>query len=153
MLPPTASPKRTALATASRFATGSTPGSAMSTAHACVFGAAPNAVAAPENIFDRVESWAWVSRPMTTSHFMSVDPLRRARVPVGRELVLVRDAQHPRLGEIVADDLQPHRQPLLAEAAGNRQPRQSREVGGNSVDVVQVHLHRVGRLLAQLERG
>ena len=70
LLPFTASPKRTAYATASRFATGSTPGSAMSTAHACVLGAAPNAVAAPENIFDFVESWACVSSPMTVSHFM-----------------------------------------------------------------------------------
>jgi hypothetical protein len=34
-------------------------------------GAAPNVVAAPENIFDFVESWAWVSSPMTVSHFMS----------------------------------------------------------------------------------
>ncbi|MNC92476.1 hypothetical protein D3C83_89120 [compost metagenome] len=69
-LPLTASPKRTAFATASRFTTGSTPGSAMSTAHACVFGPAPNAVEAPENIFDAVDSCACVSRPMTTSHFM-----------------------------------------------------------------------------------
>ena len=70
VLPLTASPKRTAFSTASRFSTGSTPGSAMSTAHACVLGAAPNAVDAPENIFDCVESWAWVSSPMTISHFM-----------------------------------------------------------------------------------
>ena len=35
------------------------------------FGAAPKAVGAPEKIFDAVESWAWVSRPMTTSHFMA----------------------------------------------------------------------------------
>jgi hypothetical protein len=38
------------------LATGSTPGSAMSTALACVLGAAPNAVDAPENIFEAVES-------------------------------------------------------------------------------------------------
>src|SRR5687768_17474314 len=42
----------------------------MSTADACEFGAAPNAVEAPEKIFDAVESCACVSRPMTTSHFM-----------------------------------------------------------------------------------
>jgi hypothetical protein len=71
VFPFTASPKRTAFATASLFRTGNTPGSAMSTAHACVLGAAPNAVDAPEKIFDRVESWAWVSRPMTISHFMA----------------------------------------------------------------------------------
>ena len=42
--------------TARLFSTGSTPGSAMSTAHACVLGGAPNAVEAPENIFDCVSS-------------------------------------------------------------------------------------------------
>ena len=31
------------------------------------FGAAPNAVEAPENIFDAVVSWACVSNPMTIS--------------------------------------------------------------------------------------
>jgi hypothetical protein len=34
-------------------------------------GAAPNAVDAPEKIFDFVESWACVSSPMTISHFIS----------------------------------------------------------------------------------
>jgi len=67
IVPPTASPKRIARSTAPRFGTGSTPGSAMSTALACVFGAAPNAVDAPEKIFDTVESCAWVSMPMTIS--------------------------------------------------------------------------------------
>jgi len=63
MVPPTASPNRIARSTAPRFATGSTPGSAMSTALAWVFGAAPNAVDDPENIFDAVESCAWVFQP------------------------------------------------------------------------------------------
>ena len=57
-----------ARSTAPLLSTGSTPGSAMSTAQACVLGAAPNAVEAPEKIFDAVESWACVSSPMTTSH-------------------------------------------------------------------------------------
>ena len=56
MAPPTASPNRMARSTAAALATGSTPGSAISTALACVFGGAPNAVDAPENIFDTVES-------------------------------------------------------------------------------------------------
>jgi hypothetical protein len=33
-----------------------------------VFGGAPKAVDAPENILLRVRSWAWVSMPTTTSH-------------------------------------------------------------------------------------
>jgi hypothetical protein len=53
---PIARPKRIARSTAPLFATGSTPGSAMSTALAWVLGGAPKAVDAPENIFDPVES-------------------------------------------------------------------------------------------------
>ena len=50
------------------LSTGKTPGKARSTAHACVFGAAPNAVAAPEKIFETVANCACVSIPITTSH-------------------------------------------------------------------------------------
>jgi len=53
--------------TAPRLSTGSVPGSARSTTLACVLGAAPKAVGAPEKIFEAVESWACVSRPITTS--------------------------------------------------------------------------------------
>src|SRR5258708_13825819 len=67
MVPPTARPKRIACSTAPRFSTGSTPGSAMSTAEAWVFGSAPNAVAAAEKILLRVRSCACVSMPTTTS--------------------------------------------------------------------------------------
>ena len=56
-----------ARSTAPRFITGSVPGSARSTGEACVFGAAPNWVLEPLKIFERVDSWACVSRPMTTS--------------------------------------------------------------------------------------
>src|SRR5205814_7656152 len=52
-----------------RLMTGSMPGRAASMADTCVFGSAPNAVAAPENNFDLATICAWVSRPMTTSHF------------------------------------------------------------------------------------
>src|SRR5574340_148855 len=67
MRPPTARPKRMARSTAPRLSTGSTPGSARSTAQAWALGSAPKVVAAPEKIFDRVLSWAWVSSPMTIS--------------------------------------------------------------------------------------
>jgi hypothetical protein len=49
------------------FMTGSVPGRAKSTAQAWVLGFAPKAVLAREKIFDWVESWAWVSKPMMTS--------------------------------------------------------------------------------------
>src|SRR5690348_13225050 len=71
MVPPTASPKRIARSTAPRLSTGSVPGSARSTADACVLGGAPNAVEAPEKIFDAVVSCAWVSRPMTISQVIA----------------------------------------------------------------------------------
>jgi hypothetical protein len=66
-LAPTAKPSRMARSTAPRFITGRVPGKARSTAQAWVFGAAPKAVEAPLKILLRVDSWAWVSRPMTTS--------------------------------------------------------------------------------------
>jgi len=56
------------------FSTGSTPGSAMSTALAWVLGAAPKAVLLPEKIFDWVASWVWTSSPITVSHFIISKP-------------------------------------------------------------------------------
>src|SRR3546814_14818582 len=50
------------------------PGMAASTSDTCVFGSAPNAVAAPENSLALVVIWAWTSRPITTSH-SPVSPL------------------------------------------------------------------------------
>src|SRR3954464_3733050 len=44
------------------------PGNAASTVETCVFGSAPKSVAAPENSLARAVTWAWTSRPMTTSH-------------------------------------------------------------------------------------
>ena len=35
---------------------------------------APNAVDAPEKIFERVASWVWTSSPMTVSHFIAGPP-------------------------------------------------------------------------------
>ena len=81
MAPPTASPKRIARSTAPLFNTGKTPGSAMSTAEAWLLGTAPKAVDAPEKILDTVESWVWVSSPMTTSQ----PPFEfTPRIPSGR---------------------------------------------------------------------
>ena len=36
-------------------------------------------------------------------------------MPIGRLLILVRHVQHLRFGEIVADNLQPHRAAIAAE--------------------------------------
>jgi len=52
---------------ATSFTTGSAPGSPRHTGQVCVFGAAPNSVEQPQNIFDTVPSSTWVSRPNTGS--------------------------------------------------------------------------------------
>ena len=61
------SPVRTACATHSRLITGSMPGNAASTKLTCVLGGAPKSVAAPENSFASLITWAWTSSPTTTS--------------------------------------------------------------------------------------
>ena len=43
-----------------------------STRLAWVLGSAPKVVALPEKIFDWVESWAWISSPITVSHCMVI---------------------------------------------------------------------------------
>src|SRR5690606_3480696 len=94
--------------TACSFSTGSVPGSARSTAQACVFGCAPKAALAPEKIFDCVESCTCTSRPITVSHCIRRPSLqnRRAPVPVGHLLEAVRDIEQSGLAEIAADQLQ-----------------------------------------------
>src|SRR4029450_4421871 len=90
--PFTARPKRIADSTARLFKTGRTPGNAISTAHAWVLGGAPNAVDAPENIFERVLNCACVSRPMTISHFiggLNIYPGGSLGMPVGNVRGLV----------------------------------------------------------------
>jgi len=72
-------PNRTAMRTASALSTGSTPGMPRSISQAWVLGPAPNAVAAPEKIFERVASWAWISSPITVSHSIASDLDRYAR--------------------------------------------------------------------------
>ena len=126
-----------ALSTAARFITGSTPGRAMSTALAWVLGAAPKAVLLPEKIFDWVESWAWTSSPITTSHFMPRIPCaitclcgralsqrRRAGVPVGGELELMGGAQHGGVlpAEVIANQLHAHRAAIVGKPAGRLMP-------------------------------
>src|SRR3569833_2008313 len=56
--------------------TGSIPGSAASTRLTCALGSPPKAVEAPENSLALLVTWAWTSRPMTTSQ-SPVAPLMR----------------------------------------------------------------------------
>ncbi len=61
-------PVRTAWRMHSPLSTGSMPGIAASTRLTWLLGSAPNAVDAPEKSFDSEVTWAWTSRPITTSH-------------------------------------------------------------------------------------
>src|SRR4051812_43877580 len=72
-------------------------------------------------------------------------------VPVGDSLVCVRDSEYACLIEVLAQDLHADRQ-SVRYAAWDRHTGDAREVGGNRIDVVQVHREGVVRLLADGER-
>jgi hypothetical protein len=57
------------------FNTGNTPGMPKHTGQVWVLGGAPNSVEHPQNILDRVLSWAWTSSPMTGSNSIDCDSL------------------------------------------------------------------------------
>jgi hypothetical protein len=52
---------------AAALATGSEPGRPRQTSQVRVFGGSPKDSSHPQNIFVRVSSWTWISRPMTGS--------------------------------------------------------------------------------------
>ncbi len=63
-----ASAVRTANSTARRLITGSVPGMPRQIGQVWLLGGAPNVVAQPQNILERVASWACTSSPMTVSY-------------------------------------------------------------------------------------
>src|SRR5437660_12514858 len=71
----------------------------MSTADACVFGAAPNAVDAPEKILDAVESCVCVSSPITTSQVMRSLRFQRTWGTSERRRAAPRRSLRPRGGQ------------------------------------------------------
>src|SRR5436305_14926191 len=74
MRQPSASPSLIDHSTARSLGTGSAPGCARQTGHVCVFGSAPNPFAQPQNIFVRVFSWTWLSRPIAGPHALGTGP-------------------------------------------------------------------------------
>ena len=74
-------------------------------------------------------------------------------MPVGRQLILMRDVQHARLVEVIADDLQADRHFAGTKAAWNRHAGQAGEVYRDRIDVGQVHLHRIVAFFTKLEGG
>ena len=73
-------------------------------------------------------------------------------MPIRRQLILMRNVQHSRLGEIVADDLQPDRQ-LIGKAGRHAHAGQAGEVDGDGIDVFQVHGDRIVGFFTGLEGG
>src|SRR5262245_57261808 len=67
MSEPRARPSLIVHSTAVRFGTGSAPGCARQTGQVRVFGVAPQPASQRQNIFVRVFSWTWTSRPITGS--------------------------------------------------------------------------------------
>src|SRR5438445_11854515 len=149
--------------TARRLTTGSTPGIPWQTGHVWLFGGAPKVVGQPQNIFDRVRSCAWTSRPMTVSigagavrpaftvgglpgarrGFVRSCRARSPRTPRRRLLVRVRSAQDAGLIERLANELETDRAPLGAEPTRHRDCGEPRHVRRDGEDVVQVHRERV----------
>src|SRR5258708_22151361 len=142
----------------SRLMTGSMPGMAASTSETWELGAPPNAVAAPENSLDCEATWAWTSRPITTSQspvaprisfdffagaFISRLPPLRRREAAGGVFDHLRQREQRLLVERAADELQPERQAFRRQAAGNRKTGQSRHVHGHREHVVEVHFYRI----------
>src|SRR4051794_39493933 len=67
MSQPSARPRAIVHSIATRFGTGREPGCARQTVQVCVFGGSPKDSSQRQNIFVRVFSWTWISRPTTVS--------------------------------------------------------------------------------------
>src|ERR687885_11289 len=107
------------------FGTGSAPGCARHTGHVRVFGSPPKPASQRQNIFVRVFSWTWISRPMTGSHSGTREELLRLQqrhLDVAAHLehceVLRQRTVHSDQAELVLARLQ--RQPHVAELDGAR---------------------------------
>src|SRR5271169_385653 len=76
---------RTANSTASRFSTGSEPGSPRHTGQTLLLGGAPKAAEHEQKILLRVRSWTWTSSPITGSY------LARAPTAVAEVVTIIAD--------------------------------------------------------------
>src|SRR6476469_3520815 len=100
---------------ASALATGSAPGSPRRTGQVRVLGGSPKLSSQPQNIFVRVESWTWISSPMTASYSAT----RRAPIELKRLLERKCGVEDAALAEGRAGELEARRPPL-AEAVRDR---------------------------------
>src|SRR5436305_10221592 len=147
MRQPSASPSLIVHSTARSLGTGSAPGCARQTGHVCVFGSAPNPFAQPQNIFVRVFSWTWISRPMTGSHALGTGQellrLQQRNLDVAAHLVdgeiLGERAVHPDDAELVLARLE--REPHVVDLHRARAVEQPRPDAEDALD----REHEVGR--------
>ena len=129
---PSARPSLIVHSTARSFGTGSAPGCARQTGHVCVFGSPPKPFSQPQNIFVRVFSWTWISRPMTGSHSGTREELlclEQRDLDVAAHLehrqILRKRAVHPDDAELVLARLErePHVVDLTAREPSSRRGR------------------------------
>src|SRR3954453_9528632 len=91
---------------ASALMTGRAPGRPRHVGQQCVLGSSPKLSSQPQNIFVRVESWTWISRPMTGSKSATA----ARSVEADRLLEHVGAVHHPVLAERRARELEADRQ-------------------------------------------
>src|SRR5207237_5047632 len=113
---PSARPSLIVHSIAVAFGTGRAPGCARQTGHVRVFWAAPQPASQPQNIFVRVFSWTWISRPITGSQ-SDMEPLLR-RTQRRLDVACHLDHREPVLQRAVHLD-----QPELALAGLERELR------------------------------
>src|SRR5438094_2262394 len=114
-----------AFSTAPWLIRGSTPGWPRQSGHVSVFGSAPNRFSQRQNIFVRVFSWTWISRPITGSHSGTNDLPRLAKRILDRpghldhrEPLLERVRVHPDQPELALARLE--RELQVADQDGAR---------------------------------
>src|ERR1044071_6404507 len=127
--------------------TGSEPGSPRQTGHVRVLGSSPKLSSQPQNIFVRVSSWTWISRPMTGSS----SGIRWAPIEADGLLERVRGVEDAVLAERRAGDLEADRQ-ALGEPVRDRDAGDAGERHRHRAEVVEIHGEWVRGLGAELER-
>ena len=145
---PAPSPSSSRRVTAWALVTGSVPGRPRQTGQVRVLGSSPKLSSQPQNIFVRVLSWTWISRPMTGSY--SCHANASDAVEADRLLERVRRVEDAVLAERRAGDLEADRQ-ALGEPVRDRDRRDAGERHRHRAEVVEVHRERVGGLGAELE--
>src|SRR6476659_9793219 len=146
---------------AASLVVGRTPGCARQTGHVWTFGSSPKVTAQPQNIFVRVESWTWISSPITGSRVAPVAASAIASAPgpgveADRLLERVGGVEEARLVEGGRGELEANRQAgaaacRLREAGGNRDRRNAGQRHRHREVVVQIHRERIAGLLRQPE--